>query len=325
VVRHGLGSSVYEINDLSPKKKKLIVDLPMESDQNFQPSNDAYRSAFPGDDEFGAAFEALDQDLAGQTSFLKYIPPDPRTNASAAHSLLCDLGFLSADTHEITRRVPPSLFDLLDNLDSTSARTVTIIFILQLIADDPSRQLTSKETPALNTLLTDLQVPECSICSFSLIAPVRQSKQPVQTLAALAMQSGFMVVLNESGQKINSRCPDLENVDVLLVLTVQDENMYNVELSFQNLAVFGSFQIGNISITLHHQNLAQFITICAFLFFATPGRTRSNGCTQAKGPDQFFSGFYTRCAQIAQIFEKSEIGRNAILLGCLSCGLPEEK
>jgi hypothetical protein len=144
-------------------------------------------------------------------------------------------------------------------------------------------------------------------------------------MRALVMQAGFVVVLNESGQRRNGRCPDLESVDVLFVLSVRDESTYNVELFVQNLDVFGSCQIGNLSIAMHRQNLPRLVAICAFLFFATPGRTQANGCTRVKGPDHFLSGFCSRSAQITQIFEKADVGRNAILLGCLSCGIPEEQ
>jgi hypothetical protein len=325
VVRHGLGSAVYEVSDISTKRKKLIVDLSMDGHCDRPAPNEAYRSAFSDDDEFTEALDSLDRALSGETGFPKYIPPEPRRDASVAHSLLCDLGFLSADTHEMTRHVPPSLFDLLEVLDTTSARPSAVVFVLQIISGGACSELTSQETPALQALLADLQLPYFTACSLSFIAPARQAKPSLRAMTSLARQAGIIVVLNESGLRMNARCPEFEHFDVLIAVSMSGED-YAVELCFNNnLDVFGSFQISNVAITLRKENLSRFVAICAFLFFATPGRTLSNGCTQVKGPEHFMSGFYNRSVQIAQLFEKSQTGRNAILLGCLSCGLPQRK
>jgi hypothetical protein len=284
----------------------------MNGHHNCQPPNDAYRSAFP-DDGFWDALEWLARDLSGETDFLKYVPPEPRPNASAAHSLLCDLGFLSADAHEMTRRVPARLSDLLAALDATQSRPGAAIPVLQLLLDDPAHQLSSRDSPALRAALADLQVPECAVCSFVFVAAARGAELP-----PAAAQAGLVVVLNESGQRMNSRCPDLERFDVLLVVSVWDESSYGVELQVKNVEIFGGFQVGNVATVLRRRDLSRLVAVCAFLFFATPGRICANGGAERK---HFMSGFDRRSGQIAEIFEKSETGRNAILIGCLSCGL----
>jgi hypothetical protein len=311
---------VYEVSDPTVRKKKPAVDLPpaLAPEPPCGPS-EAYRATRPWDGAFGDAVEALEGHLCARAAPAKYVPPEARRTASTAHSLLCDLGFLTADANE-TRRIPPALLDALDALDAAPFHQVVVVFVLQMIADE--RQIASRDTPALHALLADLDVADCSICRFSFVAPVLRMGQ-YRSLTSLAAQAGIAVILNESGLSVNRRCAELENLDVVIVVSVESGDRYGVELLFGELAVFGHHQIGPLTLSIGRRSLARFVAIAVYLFFAAPGRTLANGHMQVKGPDHFISGFYTRAMLIGQIFERAEKGRNAILLGCLSCGKPE--
>jgi hypothetical protein len=319
LIRHGLGCSVYEVEDLfSNRKRPKGIELPMNGHAERLPVSDAYQSLLDTDSEFASAVEQLDSMLSGENEFVKYVPPEPVKNASAAHSLLCDLGFLSADTHEITRRVPPELFDAIEALDETSSCPVAVVFVLQLLKNQFKRELVSIETPTLIRLLQDMSGSDCPVGRFAYVSPALDSA--CGSCTSQATQTGFVIVLNESGLRINGGCPELGSFDVVLAITPEGDDAYAIDVILHNLTLVGELQLGNFTLLLSRTSISRFVALLVYLYFATPGRTLANG---VKGPEHFVGGFHSRTLQISQIFEKSEPGRNAILLGCLSCGLPQ--
>jgi hypothetical protein len=324
VIRTVIGSTVYIVEDFTSPHQKEIIELPMNGHDCFGPPNDVYRSAVSWDEEFSTAVEGLDANLSQENEFLPYSPPTPRRTPSPAHSLLSDLGFFSKSTWETIRRVPPDLFGELEKFDLSAARPTSRIFMLQILSENPSGPLSSKDTPALRAVIEDLKLG-LEGCAYSFVVPALDEKKEAKNSISYAVQVGFVVILNESGLTANSQCPALKEFDCALVIDLMEgeEYCYRVEFFCHDLGIFGNCQISDLVWKLKKGDLAAFVAIAIYLFLTTPPSVLPNGSRQVRGPDHFIVGLYHRGMRIAQIFEKSEAGRNAILLGCLGCTLQQ--
>jgi hypothetical protein len=310
IIRHSLGAVVYDVTALPPSPTPPTV-LAQGGHCDRPPIADAYESVTPPEGDFMAAVEALEANMSGPSSFPPHSIPESSPSASAAHALLCDLGFISPDSD--IRRIPPQLAGSIDALDATPARSSVVVFVLQLGPDG----LTTDAAPALSALLRDLVLPECGICHFRFVTPGRY-----HTVATLASHVGIVVILNESGLVFNDACPDLELFSLVLVVA-EEGGGYAVEVICRDVAIFGDRELPLCPFRMQKENLARFVALCAYLFFAAQPRTLPNGSTQIRGPEYFMAGFYARGMFVTQIYEKAEGGRNAILAGAISCGMPD--
>jgi hypothetical protein len=303
VFRHGLGITIYEVTEVLPS---------VPSEPSLPPScsgaaachslTNVYVSHSPND-ALEAALDELESAISGSDAFVPFTPPPPRPMISAAHSLLCDLGLIGGSGME--RRVPPALAEAIELLDATPVAHPVFAFVLAV--NDGCAAVFER-------LMRDLQPIETPVCAFNFEPATLDG-----SFAGLAARSGFIVLLNPAGV-VNTHCSELAGFDIVITIAPAGDEAWIARALCRDPAIFGDHEVAPCPVVVPGARLGAFIAMFAFLFFATPGRSKG-GATRVKGPDQFVGGFYGRCKQIAQIFERAEAGKAAVLWGARLCGL----
>jgi hypothetical protein len=306
VVRHGLGATVFEVTALSDQRPtlSLLPDGPARGGSTaINPGSNSpsrpivsspYKCRAPAD--FSAALAELETSLAGADAFSSPPTLPRRPPISPARALLCDLGLIRA-TGE--RLVPASLADSLDSLDVTVAGQAVVVTVIDL---SPSEL----PSPALSRLVQDLGQLTCPLWRVTYASRAVTGG----SFKAVAARAGLVVLFDNSGLASPS---ELTGIDIAIIVSPFNDGGWTAQIVCNDPSVFGDEEISPVAVFIPTGAIGTFVTIIAFLFFATPGRSK-NGCIQVKGPDQFMAGFYARCKQIGQIFERADPSRNAILV-----------
>jgi hypothetical protein len=265
---------------------------------------DVYVSLSP-DNALEAALDEIESTISGSDAFAPFTPRSPKASASAAHSLLGDLGLIGGGSE---RRVPAALADAIDALDATSTAHPVFAYVLEL----------SGGGPAFTRLMRDLPPIETPFCAFN-FEPV-----PLDgNITGLASRTGFLVLLKATGV-VNAQCADFAAFDIVITVAPAGEVAWLATVLCRDPALFGDHEVAPCPVVVPAPRLAAFVALFAFLFFATPARSTGRA-TRVKGPDQFVGGFYGRSKQIAQIFERAEVGKPAVLWGARLGGLPQAR
>jgi hypothetical protein len=269
-----------------------VASTSAAGDPDWPPVADPYR--LDPQPELSAALAELESALSGSDCFSAPPPPGPASPASPARALLCDLGLVRAEGE---RHVPESLSDAVDALDATSSGQAAVVTVIELppIGDSP-----------LARLLHDLGHVDCPLWRLRFAAAAVE----LCGVVAVAARAGLVVLLDARGCANRAL---LAAIDVAVIVSPAGDAAWTVRVLCSDAAVFGKYDVPQCAMFVPAEMLRPFVAIVAFLFFATPGRSK-NGCTQVKGPDQFMGGYYARCKQIAQIFERADGARSAILL-----------
>lgn len=485
VIRHGLGINVFRVEDLggrecykgslcSCEKKKLFTNENQEKvnpEEKATPS-DLYVSPFDDDNDesFMNSLKEVDSmfnnndshanQKEGELSYpLAFQKPLERKEVSDAHSLLCDLGFISADSSMNTRHISTGCFGFLDKLDKTPPSSSVDVFIFQLLDDNDNviigRNKTSqtdeesktkessssarddcmhprnpysslaysltnrgKRTKNLEELMKYLNAAnDCCIANINYHMPIfddesdtedsiftdfddnknnseifagngnenmtntdqkrdkisdendqkayqqqqqnhededikgyyrsrmRHRKGTIHSISpSQANQIGFLLLLNETGMVIDPTSPELNNFECVIAITPQtrmeqpksekdgsdndenEEENYIVDLiSCESSFFYDNQSVKNRRFYITRPNIGWIVSLAAFLFYATPGQTMESGYTHLRSPSHFTSGYCQRSKQIRDLFDRSESGRNTILVGCLSCGIKQSQ
>ena len=314
VIRHGLGAAVYEIEDLGSQPTPPVPPLEIPS---VPTSTRPKSSPMDGlDASLEAEISELEAHFSGEGDFYEYTEskPPPSTHISPAHAFLCDMGFISANCHTYTKRVTSAMEQTVGHLDSIRAYLHIPVFVMQLLKPDV---IESKETPILLQVLEDLkQNRECNICSFEFQAPYAISRDPSGILT-YAERTGILVVVNETGSLVNEKCPTFAPFTLVLCISPLNDSIYNVQLLFQGSSIFALKQQPVSSLRLHIPRSGIGAVVALFTFFVTATTTGSRKEGQVTVSDCFSHGFCNRTRHISNIFDRSEAGRNAILVECL--------
>ena len=140
-----------------------------------------------------------------------------------------------------------------------------------------------------------------------------------------ANQIGFLLLLNETGMIINHKSPELNNFECVIAITPQSDNDQNYIVDFITCepTFFAIPNTRSRRFYITKDNIGWIVSLSAFLFYATPGQTTETGYTHMRSPSHFTSGYGARSNQIKKLYNRSESGRNTILVGCLSCGIKQ--
>lgn len=412
LIRHALGVNAFRIEDLGGRdcyKRSLSNE---EVEQLLQKGNDAnykdkkatedlYRSPFGDDPELTEAFQTVDSLFNDNESFEIFKKMPEKSDVSDAHSVLCDLGFISADSSLNTKLISNGSFRFLKKLDKTAASPIVDVYIFQLLDDNDTineessnhstkerknsfssryRSLAyaltnrGKKTKNMDELLSYLnKTKDCQIATINyhlpdfddeseleinetdnndiedqMIEEIERSlelndQNPIdETIRktkfhfisqSQANQIGFLILLNETGMDIDPSSYELNRFEFVVAVTphhsksgTDNNDTYNyiVDIIPSHISFFGDgFGFPRLRFYLARNHIGWFISLCALMFFATPGKEMEGGYTQMRGPTHFTTGFSQREMKIKQLFEHSESGRNTILVGCLSCGIKQ--
>lgn len=450
VIRHGLGINVFHIEDLggrdcykcgisqSEEKTLFKSDKPKNENEtkkikenkpksdNFD-KQDLYISPFDEEEDLLDAFKELDSMFNNNDNeddnLYNFVKPPEKKDVSEAHSMLCDLGFISADSSMNTRHISTGCFGFLEKLDKTPPSSSVEILVYQLLDDNDSiiinrnknknqnqnetetisssyqkksqysslaYSLTNrgKRTKNLDELMKYLNAAnDCCIATINYHMPTfddeienpdesnkcessssnntidkntenennEQNNEPnsndsnqkeciissekkkkcsrrrgtIHSISpSQANQIGFLLLLNETGMVIDVTSKELNNFECVLALTPQksdseDDENYIVDLIASKSSFFSTQNMKSLRFYITRQNIGWVVSLAAFLFYATPGQTNEKGYTHMRSPSYFTSGYCQRSRQIRELFNRSESGRNTILVGCLSCGIKQ--
>ena len=311
VVRHALGATVYEVDELeSTALARNDLELPTV------PQNEPAKPELPSDldPDLEATIAGLEAQLSGEGDFYQYTDnqPRPKKHVPPAHALLCDMGFLSAECHTYTKRVTNTMQSAIDQLDIIRAFPEIPVFVLQILGEGV---LGTENTPLLTQVLGDLQHEVRGICSFGFQAPSLKNGD-ISSVLAFAAQTGFLVLVNETHAIINEHCPDLEPYKAVICISPADASTYDLNVIFHDFSLFNTERkpVRSTRVHMAREDLLAAVTLFSFLVTAS---TLTSSDSQVTGSDCFTHGFCVRSRQISHIFEKSEAGRNVILVECL--------
>lgn len=153
-----------------------------------------------------------------------------------------------------------------------------------------------------------------------------------------ANQISFLLLLNETGMVIDLTSKELNSFECVIAVTPQvssdetskegqneEDKNYIVDLIAGESSFYSTKNLKSRRFYITRQNIGWVVSLAAFLFYATPGQTTERGYTHMRSPSHFTSGYCARSRQIRELFNRSESGRNTILVGCLSCGLKQSQ
>ena len=311
IVRHGLGAAVYEVDELE-STPLASGDLELPAVPHIEPAKPELPSDL--DPDLEATIAGLEAQLSGEGDFYQYTDNQPRAkkHVPPAHALLCDMGFLSAECHAYTKRVTSTMQGAIDQLDIIRAFPEIPVFVLQILREGI---LGTEKTTLLSQVLADLQQEVSGICSFGFQAPSLKNGD-ISSVLAFAAQTGFLVLVNETQAIINEHCPDLEPYKAVICISPADASTYELDVIFHDFSLFNTDRkpVRSTRVHMSRQDIGPAVTLLAFLVTAS---TLTSSDSQVTGSDCFTHGFGVRSRQIAHIFEKSEAGRNVILVECL--------
>ena len=200
----------------------------------------------------------------------------------------------------------------IDQLDIIRAFPEIPVFVLQILGEGV---LGTENTPLLTQVLGDLQHEVRGICSFGFQAPSLKNGD-ISSVLAFAAQTGFLVLVNETHAIINEHCPDLEPYKAVICISPADASTYDLNVIFHDFSLFNTERkpVRSTRVHMAREDLLAAVTLFSFLVTAS---TLTSSDSQVTGSDCFTHGFCVRSRQISHIFEKSEAGRNVILVECL--------
>lgn len=344
LIRHGLGSTLFEVNEVYPKKENPL-DIQLTAKPTvLQPPKDVYVSECQSSPDLLEAIEQMDPMFECNCDFENYIESDECKNISPAHSFLCDTGFLSSSTEKNIMRVPESTMNntIENRLDSCEARPTIKIPIIQV---DETSSLVSIETDGLHQLIEqDLTKAQTPICKFAFLSCLDND---IQTLLSTIETFGFCILFNETGYNINHSCKTIKSNVVLSIRPFSLRNIknshYYVDFYFNRYdqhglqssamrVLFGTHMVKDTKFIIRKENLAKFVALAAILFYsANPSQSYNSGQIpvyksksnseiqiQSCGPAFFVSGFEKRGEIITDEFtKKREHGMMPLLLEIL--------
>lgn len=285
IIRHGLGSTIFEVDDsdsLFTNEDDDIEDYTpptIENDDIFSEASSAYVSKCEPASELLEAVEKMDSLFLSNSDFVPYSPPKKRTNASAAHAFLCDSGFISSSSEKNIRRIPFSTMKntveaKIDLIEPTPKIKIPIIQV------DEKSEIFSGNSEALQKLVqVDLQKVQTKVYKLEFVY-----SDNIMNLISMVEKYGFCILFNETGLSLNHSCKDIKT-NVIISL-IPDNDYYIVDLmfskNFDSLSptakrkLFGDHNFDDISFIIPNENLANFISLAAVIFYSSTPLSNEN-------------------------------------------------
>ncbi|OHT13797.1 hypothetical protein TRFO_16025 [Tritrichomonas foetus] len=317
-IRHGLGITVFEVQDLGGQSlKKPTLEFPINGKPAVIPeSKSNYVSECSPDPELMAAVEQMDALFSSNSDFQPYVEPEDPTNVSAAHSFLCDLGFISAYSDTTVKRVLPQDMDalILHTLDDCEPSPLIKIPILQVI-EHTQQDLVAKPTNKLTNLLNDLIKSQTKVCRFDFVHSNENDAK------ILLKRYGLLVLLNETDNLLNIHCTEFEGCVVIALTPCHLKEHYHVDVfsGHGSRPIFEKGELFELSFSLQREKVSHFVTVVAAIYYSSPHSktttVEETNEVQSKGTECFVNGFKDRVNLIKNVYGKNkEVGRSPLLL-----------
>jgi len=307
VVRHILGTTVFEVNDLGERSIYTDEASPPESNEMVMPNTNIEQNDFENDDI--ARIDSLfgdDPDLP----FYKFNKYRNDENHNPAHSILCDLGFLPLNnTGNIRRHSHKSYVDSMKTFDSIQKKPVIYVKMLHLHQENKYFELGSIDTPARRKFLneTDNDYIEVDTLSFKVVFCFGSIPNGCKHI------DGFTCILNESGEKVNMNAGAF-NKSKLLVSIIPFNDTYHVAIDMsKGFVPFSGFLIENIESLISQKGIGPLLSVLLLFYILSPDNNKEDNLYFI-----LLNGFQNRKEIIESLFKNSSYGRITVLQGVLS-------
>jgi hypothetical protein len=314
VIRHPLGVTAYEIRKQTgpPSACRTFSSTMFGGHIDSIREDECYHSILKGQEELSKEIEELNSSFAFWKSTAPYSAPEVTETFADAQSLLCDLGFLSAESAPRVRGIPKTLRDAALDIDSIVACPILTTTVLQFV--DKSGKFYSKRTEELVKLIGNLAGSDSLFCRFAFESAFN-SEKTAEIMLKDAIKNGFFILLNETGRDINGSWPGFDGFETVLCISPVTDQFYTLLVLMRYSAGFHGMNCRSFHVDLHCSDLASFVGLIIFIYFACPGKYVGEG---VRGPNRLINGVCDRLAHIAQIYDRAEGGIGGMLLACLA-------